>query len=139
MKLNNRIANLQQHGLTFSGAEQRFEYRLSVHPQNRTGENPYERFAFTELILRDQLAIDRTVLANERTFLAYCRTSLALIVSGAGCIKFFESIVSDIVGWILIALGLIVGIMGVWRSSIIARNIRTVRKGIREGQDKQMR
>ena len=135
MKVNKLIAKRQQHGLTLPGAEQRFEYRPSAYPQNRKGENPYEQFATTELILRDQLAIDRTVLVNERTFLAYCRMSLSLILSGAGCINFFESIVSDLVGWILVALGLVVSIIGVWRSSIIARNIRTAGKRIREGQD----
>ena len=50
-------------------------------------KNPYEQFADSELILRDHLAIDRTVLANERTFLAYCRPALPLILTGAGCIK----------------------------------------------------
>jgi putative membrane protein len=139
MKLNRLMAKRQQHGQSLSGAEQRFEYRPSAYPKNRKGKNPYEQFAATELILRDQLAIDRTVLANERTFLAYCRTSLALILSGAGCIKFFESIVSDLAGWILIALGLVVSIIGVWRSSIIARNIRTAGKGRREEQDQQTR
>ena len=35
-----------------------------------------------QLILRDHLAADRTVLANERTFLAYIRTTLTLFVAG---------------------------------------------------------
>lgn len=34
-------------------------------------EEPYSRFDQEELIIRDYLAADRTVLANERTFLAY--------------------------------------------------------------------
>jgi putative membrane protein len=88
--------------------------------------NPYERFADNELILRDQLAIDRTVLANERTFLAYCRTALAIILTGAGCIKFFDSGISNIVGWTLIELGIIVTAMGIWRTLRMARTIRTL-------------
>jgi putative membrane protein len=89
-------------------------------------DNPYARFADTELILRDQLAIDRTVLANERTFLAYCRTALALILTGAGCIKFFDGALSDFAGWTLIGLGLVVQAVGVWRTSRMGHNIGTV-------------
>lgn len=87
--------------------------------------NPYERFADTELTLRDQLAIDRTVLANERTCLAYCRTSLALILTGTGCMKFFDGGISDIAGWTLIALGLVVIAVGIWRTVWMARDIGT--------------
>ena len=89
--------------------------------------NPYERFSDAELVLRDQLAIDRTILANERTFLAYCRTSLALILTGAGCIKFFDTRLSDIGGIALIAFGIVVVLIGIWRTIRVARNIGTVR------------
>lgn len=41
-----------------------------------------EEFLKQELILRDYLAIERTILANEATFLAYIRTSLTIIVVG---------------------------------------------------------
>ena len=43
---------------------------------------PYGGFRLPELILRDRLAIDRTVLANERTLLAYIRTALTLFLVG---------------------------------------------------------
>ena len=91
-------------------------------------QNPYGRFTGTELILRDQLAIDRTVLANERTFLAYCRTSLALAITGAGAIKFLEGALADIAGWGFIILGIVVAVMGAWRSLTTARNIKTAGK-----------
>lgn len=87
--------------------------------------NPYERFAETELILRDQLAIDRTILANERTFLAYCRTALALVLTGSGCIHFFESFLSDIAGRMLIAFGLMATVVGIWRAVRMAGKIRS--------------
>ena len=89
-------------------------------------QNPYDRFSDTELILRDQLAIDRTVLANERTFLAYYRSSLALALTGAGVIKFFDGALAEIAGWTLIILGVVVAVIGTWRSLVLARNIRTV-------------
>ena len=52
---------------------------------------PYDNFDAQEFILRDWLALDRTVLANERTFLAYGRTSLGLFLSGVTLIKVFKS------------------------------------------------
>lgn len=41
----------------------------------------------TPLSLTDDLAIDRTKLANERTFLAYFRTFIVLLSSGFAIIK----------------------------------------------------
>ena len=46
---------------------------MGMREAGKTG-NRYEGFAKSDLILRDQLAIDRTLLANERTVLAYIRT-----------------------------------------------------------------
>jgi len=93
--------------------------------------NPYEQFATSDLILRDQLAIDRTILANERTFLAYCRTALALMITGAGVMKFFESGLWQIAGWVLIGVGVIVAGIGVWRTSAMAKNIASAGKGMK--------
>ncbi|MBN1227428.1 MAG: DUF202 domain-containing protein [Deltaproteobacteria bacterium] len=101
-----------------------------LHERNTPSvkHNPYEKFANTTLILRDQLAIDRTLLANERTFLAYCRTALAIILTGAGCIKIFDTVFSDLAGWMLIALGLSVIAVGIKRTVRIAHNIETVQR-----------
>jgi hypothetical protein len=43
----------------------------------------YSNLHPNDMILRDHLAYDRTVLANERTLLAYIRTSIALFTMGA--------------------------------------------------------
>lgn len=90
-----------------------------------TRYNPYERFENTELILRDQLAIDRTVLANERTLLAYARTSLALIVTGTGAIRFFDGWSAHITGWGLIAFGVAVFPFGLYRFFTTNWNVGT--------------
>ncbi|MBM4142189.1 MAG: DUF202 domain-containing protein [Lentisphaerae bacterium] len=90
--------------------------------------NPYAKFADADLILRDQLAIDRTILANERTLLAYARTCLALILTGAGAVKFFDGLASDAAGWTLIGLGLAIAVVGLWRSLGMARNIGAVNR-----------
>ncbi len=75
-------------------------------------DSPYSKFAKEKLILRDHLAIDRTVLANERTFLAYVRTALTLFVAGVSLIQFFKSVMIQAVGWAFIPLGTITLIIG---------------------------
>ncbi|MDA8231839.1 MAG: DUF202 domain-containing protein [Magnetospirillum sp.] len=77
---------------------------------------PYDNFKPHEFIVRDWLALDRTVLANERTFLAYGRTALGLILSGLTIVKLFN-ISHDAVmsGWGFVALGLLVFVVGVRR------------------------
>jgi putative membrane protein len=85
----------------------------------------YERFLNSEMILRDRLAIDRTVLANERTFLAYFRTVLALILGGATVIRLFEDSSANLAGWILIALGALTGAVGAWRTIRMHEAIRS--------------
>jgi len=76
---------------------------------------PYAKDEPGQLILRDHLAIDRTVLANERTFLAYIRTALTLFVVGASLIKFFDSLPATVVGWVFIPIGLAVFAFGISR------------------------
>jgi len=72
---------------------------------------PYESFETRELILRDFLAVDRTVLANERTLLAYVRTALGTLLAGISLIKFFVSTPLNVVGWLLILSS--IGILGI--------------------------
>ena len=72
---------------------------------------PYSRFKSDELILRDYLAVDRTVLANERTLLSYVRTAIAFAAAGAALIHLFDFVFVELVGWVLIPLA--IGILGV--------------------------
>ncbi len=82
-----------------------------------------------EMIVRDYLAVDRTAQANERTFLAYIRTALAFGASGIGLIKLFaESIGIIVLGWLLISLGLVVLIFGVYRFIKFRRTISNLAK-----------
>jgi putative membrane protein len=67
------------------------------------------------MILRDHLAIDRTILANERTFLAYVRTALALIVAGVSFVKLFDAIPIQVLGWFFIPAGVATLVVGVRR------------------------
>ncbi|MEK8088465.1 DUF202 domain-containing protein [Thermithiobacillus plumbiphilus] len=76
---------------------------------------PYDNFNPREFIIRDWLALDRTVLANERTFLAYGRTTLTLVISGLSFIKFFGHVVYSIIGYVFIAGGLSIFFFGLKR------------------------
>jgi len=68
-----------------------------------------------DLILRDLLALDRTILANERTLLAWIRTALSIIVAGVGFIKFFEIRLISAIGYGLLPLGGVIFAVGVLR------------------------
>ena len=80
------------------------------------------------LILRDVLAIDRTRLANERTLLAWLRTGLMLLVSGGTLIKLFEGEpLLEVTGYVLMPLGLIASVLGVYRFLRVQARIETTR------------
>jgi len=93
-------------------------------------ENPYERFQCEELILRDELAIDRTILANERTILAYLRAALTLVIAGVTFLHFFDNGMLLYVGVICVPLGIATGILGVLRYRKMDKRIRTTRESL---------
>jgi hypothetical protein len=66
-------------------------------------DDPYEEFKREEMILRDWLALDRTVLANKRTFLAYGRTSIALFALGIAFVKLIHHEFFEVSGFILMS------------------------------------
>ena len=94
--------------------------------------SPYEQFASAELILRDHLALDRTILANERTVLAYGRTGLSVVIAGAGLIKLFEGPATHISGYLLIAFGVAITAFGFDRYVRMQRAISCLRRESRE-------
>lgn len=79
------------------------------------------------LILRDFLAVDRTVLANERTFLAYFRTALTLIVTGSSFIKFVDDVIIKCFGYIFVPLGFLILMMGIYRFLEIRKKLSKIR------------
>jgi putative membrane protein len=91
-------------------------------------KNPYGKFEKSELILRDELAIDRTVLANEATLLAYTRTTLTLVIAGMTFLNFITTGFLRWVGIAFIPLGLLIGVFGVFRFRRMRRMILAVRK-----------
>jgi putative membrane protein len=87
---------------------------------------PYSDTEKEKLILRDNLAIDRTVLANERTILAYVRTALALLIVGGTMLKFFDSLSMTISGWAFIAGGVLVLGVGIYRFLEMRSKIKSI-------------
>lgn len=75
---------------------------------------PYDQFSDHDLVLRDYLALDRTILANERTLLAYARTALALLVTGASLVQFFPSPTLSAFGVLSVILGVVVTTAGIY-------------------------
>ena len=86
-------------------------------------------------LLRDLLAIDRTVLANERTLLAYGRTLLALLAAGATVLHFVTEWWGVPVGVGLTLLGSALFAFGTWRYRIVSRHLDRARQSLGKSQD----
>ncbi len=75
-------------------------------------DDPYKQFHREDMILRDWLALDRTVFANRRTFLAYGRTAIALIALGIAFVKLIDHRFFEISGFALMGIGTLVFVVG---------------------------
>jgi putative membrane protein len=92
--------------------------------------NLYNKFEKTQLILRDELAIDRTLLANERTLLAYLRSGVALLIAGVTIIHFADENWFLGVGVACLPTGAVCGVVGVLRFLGTYRTIQAIRNKI---------
>lgn len=79
-----------------------------------------------QLILRDYLAADRTVLANERTLLAYLRTTLTFLIGGATFLQFFDSVLIQVLGWAFLPAALVTALVGIRRFRAMKRALTRV-------------
>lgn len=94
---------------------------------------PYSKINPDDMILRDHLAYDRTVLANERTFLAYLRTAIALLAAGATLVKIFPEELSMVrLGVVLLALGGATAVVGAWRFMAVTKKLAVTYKKLAE-------
>lgn len=101
---------------------------LNINKEGTPEISPYERFDSDKLILRDELAIDRTLLANERTLLSYLRSGVALIIAGITIIHYATKEWFLWAGIACIPVGVVAGIYGIWRyrkmQNAISRTLR---------------
>ena len=81
----------------------------------------------SETTVRDELALERTLLANERTLLAYVRTALALLGAGVGGALVVDSPASGWLGGAGITVSVATAAIGVFR-------FRTVRAALRRAR-----
>lgn len=89
--------------------------------------NPYNNGNQDKLILRDYLALDRTLLALERTFLSYARTALGLFSAGIACIKFvIDSPLIYVIGMIFTFAAPIVFIYGIVRFMVVRDKLSAI-------------
>lgn len=73
---------------------------------------PYIKSDKNQMLMRDYLAIDRTIMSNEVSFLAYIRTSLTLLIAGITILKFIETGWIITLAWVLIALAGLLFVQG---------------------------
>ncbi len=90
-------------------------------------EKFYSEINSNNLILRDHLAIDRTLLANERTLLAYLRSGMALVMAGFTIINFLQEGWFRGVGIACLVLGFLAGLIGALRYRRMNKMIAMVR------------
>ncbi len=88
---------------------------------------PYAKFNQEDLILRDELAIDRTLLANERTLLAYLRSGIALLITGVSIIHFSNVVWFLAFGAACLPAGVLTGLVGIIRYRRMNASISLVR------------
>lgn len=80
---------------------------------------PYDRYPPAEFLLRDWLAIDRTLLAAERTLLSWLRTALGLGLGGITLARLFPD---DAAVLLAAGVGVVTGV-----ASGVAGAVRYVR------------
>lgn len=95
-------------------------------------QQPYSRFGGEKLILRDELAIDRTLLANERTLLAYLRSAVTLLLAGASIMHFAQPSWFQTLGIACLPAGILTAAIGVIRYVGMNRSITGIRTASRE-------
>ncbi len=94
---------------------------------------PYSKINPDDMILRDHLAYDRTVLANERTLLAYLRTAIALLAAGVTLVKIFPDETGMVrIGVFLLAIGGAAAAIGIWRFVAVTKKLAVTYKKLDE-------
>ncbi len=73
----------------------------------------------------NDLALERTRLANERTFLAYSRTAIMLFATGATFIKLFaQDLAFQIMGWVMLVFSVLIFGYGIFSFTRVNRRLR---------------
>jgi len=74
---------------------------------------------------RDQLAVERTHMANERTLMAYVRTAFLLFAGGISLIKLYPGIlIMQILGIALLPMSIGIAVVSIFRYYKIKQRIQ---------------
>lgn len=101
-------------------------------------EHPYEHYqgvSKENMVLRDYLAVDRTIMANESSFLSYIRTALTMIVAAVTFLKFFSSPAMHVLGWIFIVCAVLMVIHGATRYEAVEKVLNNLTGDIKNHPD----
>jgi len=79
-----------------------------------------------EMILRDYLALDRTILANERTLLAYLRTFIGTFSAGIAMVKLLDTLLTTVIGYIFVVVSPFFIVIGAIRYVQISKKLKTI-------------
>jgi putative membrane protein len=92
---------------------------------------PYSKINPKDMILRDHLAYDRTILANETTLLAYLRTAMALLAAGATLFRLFpEDMYFQVLGTVMLILGILIAGIGGFRFLAITKRLKMLHEKV---------
>lgn len=95
---------------------------------------PYDRYPPGDFLLRDWLAIDRTLLAAERTLLSWLRTALGLGLGGVTLARLFPDDPTMLVAaGLAIATGVVSSVAGAVRYLRIHRRFAALSRAEKEG------
>jgi putative membrane protein len=83
-----------------------------------------------DLILRENLALQRTTLANQTTFLAFLRTSLYFALAGLSLESLLKIKQHQIVEWVLFSISLFIFIYGIVNYVINKRKIEKAYRNV---------
>lgn len=67
-----------------------------------------------DLILRERLALQRTVLANQTTFLAFLRTAMYFLIAGLSLKNVLKIENSIIIELVLFSISIVIFILGIF-------------------------
>ena len=98
-------------------------------------EEIYGQVGRSSMKLRDYLATDRTKLSNQNTFLAYIRTALTLFVAGVSFVRFFDSLLIEVIGWIFLPVGVATFVVGSMRYHRLRKALAEIKPPPDDGTD----
>ncbi len=88
-----------------------------------------------DLILREKLALQRTVLANQSTFLAFLRTAMYFLVAGLTINNLLDLNNGPIIQYVFIGISILLVVIGFWNFRIQNIKITESEKHIGDYKD----